>query len=101
MVRLLNAKVIAVGSTIVLSSLVWLALGRGSTSSAVASTAAPVALAAADGAQIWTRDCAFCHGDRGQGSFQGPAITTSGTASVDFMVRTGRMPAPYRTGAGS
>jgi ubiquinol-cytochrome c reductase cytochrome c subunit len=45
------------------------------------------------GSQIWHQDCAVCHGSDGRGSFQGPDISESGTAAVDFMVRTGRMPA--------
>jgi ubiquinol-cytochrome c reductase cytochrome c subunit len=45
-----------------------------------------------DGRHLWLGNCAFCHGARGQGSDDAPAITDSGTASVDFMVRTGRMP---------
>jgi ubiquinol-cytochrome c reductase cytochrome c subunit len=50
------------------------------------------------GEQIWQQDCAICHGVDGRGSFQGPDISRSGTAAVDFMVRTGRMPAPFRRG---
>lgn len=37
----------------------------------------------------------MCHGVRGKGSFQAPPIDQSGTAAVDFMVRTGRMPIPF------
>jgi ubiquinol-cytochrome c reductase cytochrome c subunit len=48
------------------------------------------------GQAIWKQDCAICHGTDGSGSFQGPDIRDSGTAAVDFMVRTGRMPAPFR-----
>lgn len=43
------------------------------------------------------QDCAVCHAVDGSGSFQGPDIRHSGTAAVDFMVRTGRMPAPLHT----
>jgi ubiquinol-cytochrome c reductase cytochrome c subunit len=48
------------------------------------------------GEAIWKQDCAICHGNRGEGSFQGPDIRQQGTASVDFMVRTGRMPLAFR-----
>ena len=48
------------------------------------------------GQQIWSQDCAICHGVDAKGSFQGPPIDDQGTAAVDFMVRTGRMPAPFR-----
>jgi ubiquinol-cytochrome c reductase cytochrome c subunit len=47
---------------------------------------------AADGRELWLRDCATCHGDRGEGSERGPEITEVGLGGVDFMVRTGRMP---------
>jgi ubiquinol-cytochrome c reductase cytochrome c subunit len=47
---------------------------------------------ARDGRELWLRDCAVCHGDRGQGSERGPDITDAGLGGVDFMVRTGRMP---------
>lgn len=52
----------------------------------VASTSTP------DGHAIYLRECAMCHGARGIGTKNGPSLRTSGTASVDFMVRTGRMP---------
>ncbi|HEX2030729.1 MAG TPA: c-type cytochrome [Actinomycetota bacterium] len=41
---------------------------------------------------VYLRDCAWCHGDRGEGSFYGPALRGVGAASVDFMLATGRMP---------
>ncbi|MGH9279552.1 MAG: c-type cytochrome [Acidimicrobiales bacterium] len=46
------------------------------------------------GQQLYQRDCAFCHGDEGDGTARGPALTggTSGPALVDFVLRTGRMP---------
>jgi len=47
---------------------------------------------AGDGYAIYQQDCAVCHEPDGSGSFRGPAIRTSGTGAVDFMVRTGRMP---------
>jgi ubiquinol-cytochrome c reductase cytochrome c subunit len=56
------------------------------------STSAPPA---ERGAQIWTSDCAFCHGPTGKGTFQGPDITQAGTAAVSFQVSTGRMPKAY------
>ncbi len=46
------------------------------------------------GERIWQQDCAVCHAPDATGSFQGPDISRSGTAAVDFMVRTGRMPVP-------
>lgn len=43
---------------------------------------------------VYLRDCAWCHGERGQGSVYGPGLIGVGTASVDFMLSTGRMPIP-------
>jgi ubiquinol-cytochrome c reductase cytochrome c subunit len=44
------------------------------------------------GQELYMRDCAWCHGSAGEGSIYGPPIEESGDASVDFMLRTGRMP---------
>jgi len=54
--------------------------------------AAPSAAPPRTGQQIWQQDCAVCHAPDGTGSYRAPAVNQSGTASVDFMVRTGRMP---------
>lgn len=45
-----------------------------------------------DGRSIYQQDCAVCHGAHGEGSYRGPRIDGRGTADVDFMVSTGRMP---------
>ena len=37
-------------------------------------------------------DCAVCHGPQANGTDRGPSLQGVGPASVDFMVRTGRMP---------
>lgn len=46
------------------------------------------------GRRLYLRDCAFCHGNRGEGTQNGPALVegTNGAALTDFMLRTGRMP---------
>ena len=46
------------------------------------------------GEQLYQRDCAWCHGDQGEGTSNGPDIVTgeNGPALTDFMLRTGRMP---------
>lgn len=49
------------------------------------------------GREIYQQDCAVCHGSTGEGTFRGPPIDEVGTASIDFMVRTGRMPIPEPT----
>lgn len=50
------------------------------------------------GEYLYLRDCAFCHGDDGKGTTQGPDITggTNGSALTDFVLRTGRMPVTKR-----
>ncbi|HEX7746155.1 MAG TPA: c-type cytochrome, partial [Micromonosporaceae bacterium] len=45
------------------------------------------------GAELYLRNCASCHGERGQGAQRGPSLLGVGPASVDFQVSTGRMPA--------
>ncbi len=42
--------------------------------------------------ELFLRDCAYCHGTRGEGTNRGPSLETSGTALVHFMLSTGRMP---------
>ncbi|MBW3619150.1 MAG: c-type cytochrome [Actinobacteria bacterium] len=49
------------------------------------------------GAQIFGAQCALCHGENGRGlpvdgPDGGPPLIGVGPASVDFMIRTGRMP---------
>lgn len=45
-----------------------------------------------DGALLFARDCASCHGNQGQGTSFAPSIQDVGTAGIDFVLRTGRMP---------
>ncbi|HEX9889256.1 MAG TPA: c-type cytochrome [Nitriliruptorales bacterium] len=45
------------------------------------------------GAGIWATQCALCHGELGRGmQDKGPDIRAAGTAAIDFVIRTGRMP---------
>lgn len=44
------------------------------------------------GRQVFLRDCAWCHGQQGQGTQSGPSLKGVGAQAVDFYVRTGRMP---------
>ena len=46
------------------------------------------------GGITYLRDCAWCHGAAGDGTTNGPSLIGVGTASVDFMLSTGRMPIP-------
>ena len=47
-----------------------------------------------EGRTLYMRDCAWCHGNEGQGTPNGPILTTgtNGPAMTDFMLSTGRMP---------
>lgn len=57
---------------------------------------APAAAAQPDGVlrgkTLYVESCASCHGAGGEGTGNGPALTESGAAAVDFYLRTGRMP---------
>ena len=45
------------------------------------------------GENIWATQCALCHGELGRGvEDKGPDIRDAGTAAIDFVIRTGRMP---------
>jgi ubiquinol-cytochrome c reductase cytochrome c subunit len=44
------------------------------------------------GAALYVANCASCHGQAGEGTENGPALTNAGAAAVDFMLKTGRMP---------
>jgi ubiquinol-cytochrome c reductase cytochrome c subunit len=44
------------------------------------------------GRELYRRDCASCHGPNGEGSFRGTSLIEAGTASVAYMLDTGRMP---------
>jgi len=48
----------------------------------------------ASGQDVFARDCAWCHGNAGQGTRYGPSLLgdRDGGAITDFMLRTGRMP---------
>ena len=46
-----------------------------------------------EGRQLYQVSCSSCHGLNGEGNTLGPSLIGVGSASVDFMVATGRMPA--------
>jgi ubiquinol-cytochrome c reductase cytochrome c subunit len=56
--------------------------------------AAPGQVVAPPGQILYETSCAACHGPQGGGTAVGPALTNSGAATADFMLRTGRMPQP-------
>jgi quinol---cytochrome-c reductase cytochrome c subunit len=41
---------------------------------------------------LYLRDCAFCHGNRGEGTGLAPSLTRGGALATDFYLSTGRMP---------
>ena len=86
-----------VGVAILAAAGLTLLFGTTGLTSAAAQARSKGAGSRRTGAQIWQQDCATCHAPTGTGTFQGPDISESGTAAVDFMVRTGRMPAPFRS----
>ena len=45
-----------------------------------------------EGALLYERACASCHGNQGQGTFRGPTLIGVGAASADYWLRSGRMP---------
>lgn len=52
---------------------------------------------ATGGAELYARDCAWCHGSRGQGTDIAPDLVTgmNGPALTHFTLTTGRMPLDY------
>jgi ubiquinol-cytochrome c reductase cytochrome c subunit len=46
----------------------------------------------AEGKQLFSQNCATCHGPNAEGTSQAPSLIGTGAASVDFQMSTGRMP---------
>ena len=44
------------------------------------------------GRRLFLVGCAYCHGQNGEGTAQGPDLRRVGAASADFQLSTGRMP---------
>jgi ubiquinol-cytochrome c reductase cytochrome c subunit len=44
------------------------------------------------GRQLYMRDCAWCHGSRGEGTGVAPPLIGTGALATDFYLSTGRMP---------
>lgn len=51
-----------------------------------------------NGAELYTVHCSSCHGMQLQGTPGAPPLLHVGTASIDFYVRTGRMPSAVKLG---
>jgi ubiquinol-cytochrome c reductase cytochrome c subunit len=92
-VRFLAASAIGVvaGSVVLLVPQVRASGHASSSPSASATAPAP---APTRGRTLYLQDCAWCHGDAGQGTGRGPSLQGVGAASADFMLSTGRMPIP-------
>lgn len=67
-------------------------LTAGSSTTSTGAAAAPEELA--EGRQLYATACVTCHGEDAAGTDQGPSLLDEGPASVDFVLRTGRMPLP-------
>lgn len=52
----------------------------------------PSGTGTAHGRALYLYSCATCHGQKGEGTYRGPTLIGVGEASVDFYLRTGRMP---------
>src|SRR2546421_6975324 len=44
------------------------------------------------GQRLFLVGCAYCHGQNGEGTAQGPDLRVAGAAAADFQLSTGRMP---------
>src|SRR5260370_30779329 len=44
------------------------------------------------GQRLFLVGCAYCHGQNGEGTAQGPDLRRAGAAAADFQLSTGRMP---------
>jgi len=58
----------------------------------LAAAGAAAQVTGGEGAGLYQASCAACHGQAGEGTPNGPALTSAGAAATDFMLRTGRMP---------
>ena len=85
-----------------LAAFVVLALGLAFAGSLFAAFVSPAASAAdgesaadqiKNGKALYTSSCSSCHGTAAEGTNLGPSLVGVGSASVDFQVSTGRMPA--------
>jgi ubiquinol-cytochrome c reductase cytochrome c subunit len=66
--------------------------GATGTGGAGAGTASGLSPAAAQGQTLFVEACSSCHGADATGTARAPTLTGLGPATVDFWVRTGRMP---------
>ncbi len=72
--------------------LLTLAMALTAATTATAATQAPDESLLSRGQVLYGQRCATCHGERGLGQGDVPAIANAGPASIDFYISTGRMP---------
>lgn len=86
----------AVGGFVALAALLLIgaAAVAGVTTPPSSEPAAAGTVRSVDAAGLYAANCAACHGPVGEGTANGPSLRGVGAASVDFMLRTGRMPLP-------
>ena len=78
---------LAVGPVVAVAAAVWVVVGAHSAGASRAD--APTST---DIAHTYLQSCAVCHGAKGEGTDRGPSIVDSGSALVDYVLSTGRMP---------
>jgi ubiquinol-cytochrome c reductase cytochrome c subunit len=85
----------AAGYAVVLLMLVAIGMGYAAITgggASASSNAAPNQQSIAKGQQLFSQNCASCHGLQAQGTAVAPSLIGVGSAAVDFQVGTGRMP---------
>jgi len=87
----------AAGYAVIVAGLVVIGLGYAAIAGAgspayAAPRGGPSVLDIAQGANLFAKTCASCHGFSAQGTSAGPSLIGVGAAAVDFQVSTGRMP---------
>jgi ubiquinol-cytochrome c reductase cytochrome c subunit len=83
----------ATGLAVLMVGLLTTGIGYAAvTGSAEASAPTATTSQIEEGKKLYLEGCATCHGLAAQGSTDGPSLIGVGAASVDFQVRTGRMP---------
>ena len=93
----MKAQVPAAGALAAVALVSVLAFGWGTTVRASGpdqseEAQAPTAEPAGRGANLYLRDCAWCHGNSLEGTARAPSLVGVGEASTRFYLATGRMP---------
>jgi ubiquinol-cytochrome c reductase cytochrome c subunit len=87
------ALAVVVGALFALGAALWLGSpAHGQTEATPLPTPRSSAELIADGREVFSDNCASCHGTRGEGTDFGPSLIGVGEVAADFMLRTGRMP---------